>query len=107
MAAPIGPGDWIECVRAGPNLHTVCGVRVGGIYCVEAMQEMDVSCAACASCDRVGLRLVGQPIKVKGYRADWICGGGFRPIYRPNADLIESLKAPPITAPPIRQTQDA
>lgn len=84
MAAPIGPGDFVECIdcRGRPDL-----VRVGAVYLVEDADEYrGIPCLT--------LKGVVHPGGFRRVRAD--C---FRPIYRPRADFIRSLKAPPINAP--------
>lgn len=101
MAAPIGPGDFVECVDVRPSLRFAPpALRLGAIYCVEGI-EPECFCSLCGRC--AGLVLLGyapQP----GARAAKACR--FRPIYRPNADFIESLKAPPKSAP-VRESEDA
>jgi hypothetical protein len=90
MAAPIGPGDWVECVDARQRPEAPLpplGLTVGKLYLVEGVGEWGGFLG-------VVLRDVRSWHPSGGYRADH-----FRPIYRPKADLIEQLKAPPKTAP--------
>lgn len=101
MAAPIGPGDWVECVQnRHPTTLPPRGLIVGRCYMVSAA---GVTPAHDVQPGVPWVRLVGVPDPAPkwGYRAAW-----FRPVYRPKADLIESLKAPPQTAPK-RETEAA
>lgn len=81
MSAPIGVGDFVECIKAE---QCRCGampcVVPGGVYVVEAM---------CDSWEGMALRFVNVtlPDGHDGYCAEW-----FVPIYRPKPGLIESLK---------------
>lgn len=106
MAAPIGPGDWVECVDASLRRVTIASGRLvrGAIYCV----------AWCAERHATGVGLVQSigltdPV-MRWYAEDGTEGGyvadRFRPIYRPKQELIQSLKAPPINAP-ARVSEDA
>lgn len=91
MAAPIGPGDFVECVGATAWPE----VTVGGIYRVEAIIEAYGDCPACGNEGSEGITFAGHPKRLKGgIMMSW-CPCRFRPIYRPRADLIEQLKAPP------------
>jgi len=93
MSVPIGPGDWVECIAAcvldPTNRHnkSLSNLTLGGIYQVEEVLA--------DAWDDLGLVLVGvyNTHWQRAWRAD-----RFRPIYRPNADLIESLlnQAPPV-----------
>ena len=87
MAAPIGPGDWVECVDDRPcPVYGPSGLSRGAIYCVAGVE------APAATLDGVAVYL--RDVRSRGPNG----GFGlrrFRPIYRPSADLIESLKAPP------------
>lgn len=95
MADAIEPGMWVERWRpySGPQ-DTV----VGQIYRVEEVGPV-WDCMACDSrCG--GIRLAGVKCTSPG---GWNSSCCFRPIYRPRADLIESLKAPS----PSRELEDA
>lgn len=102
MAGAIGPGDWVECIgfpgRSGPARGDV--PVVGGLYCVRAMREGSDRIHGGVS---LGLLLVG----LYAYHPDGQEGAWhpdcFRPVYRPNADIIASLKAPS----PYRELADA
>jgi hypothetical protein len=78
-SAPIGPGDWVECVKVAPgNEHLI-----GSIYQISSVGDWR-----------------GQPwVNVCGVPKPWGRPGWharcFRPIYRPDASFIASLKAPP------------
>ena len=91
----IGPGDWVECIaRTGrPDLCVP-----GGLYCVEALVPAFGTCPACEDgSDIEGMIFVGQPKERNDTGQYWSwCPCRFRPVYRPKADLIESLKAPPV-----------
>lgn len=86
MSAPIGPGDWVECVKA--DFFGGDTIVKGGIYCVEAILPNHGWCPLCKDyCADVVLTTdVEKDI-------GW-CPGRFRPIYRPKAELIEVLKKP-------------
>jgi hypothetical protein len=91
MAAPIGPGDWVQCVTSvGPDSF---GNRIfaGSVYCVELIAPFsDLP----GSPDGFGVKLVGIG------NANCLWGPErFTPLGGNRADLIESLKAPPIKAP--------
>lgn len=98
----IGPGDWVECVDAKPCARWGDpGLRKGGLYQVEAVS---IRCDEVSGYKAAAVRLAGyvHPT-VEGVR--WLGLDRFRPIYRPNVDLIQSLKAP---APPaVRELIDA
>lgn len=97
MAAPIGPGDWVECVDGDARYPQM---PRGSIWCVEAIIPWRAFCALCEGGSTLfpALKLAGDPDD------DW-CACAYRPIYRPRASFIESLKAPPQRAP--RETEDA
>lgn len=87
----IGPGDWVECVEAsgaGP-------LEVGRIYQVADVFPSHPGCTCyCHGREVGGLNLIELPVSTV---AGWIhahCILCFRPIYRPKADFIESLKRP-------------
>jgi hypothetical protein len=88
MSAPIGPGDWVECIAPCEEY----GLRAGAIYCVEEVAEpaTDGSCQHCSGgCFGVLVSEAWLPV-AEGY---W-CGARFRPIYRPKSSIIEQLKQP-------------
>jgi hypothetical protein len=89
VSAPIGPGDWVECVSddAKPMVR-------GRIYQVARAHRTDAACTTCGDADGAALEIVGHP-----HPLGWgFCiGCEVRPIYRPRSDFIESLKQP---APP-------
>lgn len=99
MSAPIGPGDWLECINDAP--HSWFGIRLtlGRLYCVERVWSVNERNDVTE--DQVSL--VGVPLPSRQSTGSWGIHR-FRPIYRPKADFIESLKAPPIT---IRISEDA
>lgn len=76
----IGPGDFVECVKASGRHPEF---SVGRIYCVEWI-DPSADCMACGNCDGLGL---------KGIGGNW-ASCCVRPIYRPKSSLIEQLKRP-------------
>jgi hypothetical protein len=95
MSAPIGKGDWVECVDAGPfrlfgllPTRFPSGLAKGSIYCVRNAW-IDRRTPFGGSIWVVTLEGVRPG---KGYA--WALSR-FRPIYRPRQDLIETLMAPP------------
>ena len=93
MAAPIGPGDWVECVDASPcSMYGPPPLTVGALYRVERIREFEPEVI-----DGWCLWLVG----VRANSPEGAFGGGrFRPIYRPKSSIIEQLKQP--VSEPIR-----
>lgn len=87
----IGPGDWLESLYDYPASGSSRSLTKGGLYCVGEVDHEDCTCWRCGDTGP-GFALVGDP---PGSLADsaW-CLCDFRPIYRPKADLIESLKTP-------------
>jgi hypothetical protein len=84
----IGPGDFVECVRASPP-KTV----QGALYRVsEVGDDPGALCAAHGlACESGGwVRLQG----VSHGRFVGFCVHCFRPVYRPKAGLIAQLLAP-------------
>lgn len=104
MAAPIGPGDWVEAFqsRSGGNAvpGSKFGFRLGGIYRVsELVWEARCSCGD----GHAGLNFHNMPQHPNGF-----AGCQFRPIYRPRADFIEALKAPVTRTPrPAKKSREA
>jgi hypothetical protein len=93
----IGPGDWVEAVKTEAAMDGT-SIVTGSLYCVEMVGAGGGFCSDCSSQD--WLTLHGEPETGFGW-----CPCGFRPVYRPNADLIEHLKTP---APEIeRELHDA
>ena len=99
MSGAIGPGDWVEALGSDPAYDGFIAVTKGEIYCVEAAFPATGHCSACGVMG-LALLLVGDRPDPFGNTDSWCGECGFRPIYRPRADLIESLKAPPLEAPP-------
>lgn len=86
MSAPIGPGDWVECVDASAcPAYGPTPLVVGLIYAVERID---------GRADVVG----GVALHLVGVRSGGPQGGfgafRFRPVYRPRTDLIETLLQP-------------
>lgn len=78
----IGPGDWVECVDSRGWEHLV---PVGSVHLVEDVTMWQ---------GRIPSLILKGIASPSGYRE--VLAECFRPIYRPKADLIESLKAPPV-----------
>lgn len=98
MAGAIGPGDWIEpVVLAAGVAAPACPQVVGGhVYLCEELVWSD-ACQVCDG-DHPGLHIRGVPRIKHGWAAcEW------RPVYRPRADLIQSLKQPA----PTRELEEA
>jgi len=89
MNQPIGPGDWVECVQTSTEkpLGQQTGFRLGGLYLVD---EGGVTFG------HAWLNCAGMARPNCGFWRGWNAKS-FRPIYRPKADFIESLKAPATT----------
>jgi len=81
MSAPIGPGDWVECVNAESG-WTDGDPRLvlGAIYVVEevAIRRRD---------PRTGLETVGLYLREVPSHVPWSITR-FRPIYRPSESLF-------------------
>lgn len=90
MSAPIGPGDWVECVAFWPHPRApLAALSVGCIYQIDWVGEG----VDCDGVDGAAVRVINDPLPSHcAWRADQ-----FRPIYRPSSDFIDSLKQP---APP-------
>lgn len=91
----IGPGDYVECdltgVRRAPSGEVAGGWPVhGGVYVVRAVGRYNSPVWG----DTPGIKLVGIYGRISGKRDAWFPAKCFRPIYRPKADLIESLLTP-------------
>lgn len=87
MTSAIGPGDFVECVNADPQFIIPTGLSAGAIYQVQALTPPRPGRWAVAGLLLVGVRHPGN--ELGDYNPD-----RFRPIYRPRADFIESLKQP-------------
>lgn len=90
----IGPGDWVECIGDWPHV----GLPKGSVWLcnhIETKDDPGVYCHLCTDREQPMLYLQGWRPPT-GYEG--ACACGFRPIYRPRADLVESLKAPTPTA---------
>lgn len=85
MAEPIGPGDWVECVDASPMRFFETGLTVGAVYLVEGCTYPRDGLIA-------GLLLRG--VRHPGNLLGDYNPRRFRPIYKPSADLIQSLLRP-------------
>lgn len=86
MSAPIGPGDWVECVSVNCGCEDARPEKVALFLCEGTTYHIN----------RVGQTANGRDaVELVDWPNTPFCPGHFRPIYRPKADLIESLKAPP------------
>lgn len=102
MSAPIGPGDWVECIRMSPTGKGDGGfLRVGALYCVDRVR---IFVRGTDGQRRPALTLVGQPQQPRGaYRVDL-----FRPIYRRDETLLARLMQPvPGVETPSRVKEEA
>lgn len=99
MSAPIGPGDWLECIGDWPAL----GLAKGSIWQCDAVIECstDAECEECGESGGFGLLLRNSTEPMEDGEG-W-CPCGFRPIYRPNSEIIQLLKQPA----PERELEDA
>lgn len=98
----IGPGDWVECLLSeamrnpDPRITVTPAWPVaGGLYRVRDLGSYRTNDGALHD----GLRLVGIVGSQPGYPDAWWNLNYFRPIYRPNAELIASLLAPAPSVP--------
>lgn len=88
----IGKGDWVECIQNRlPTTQPPIGLVVGRVYRVEAV---GVTGPDDQYPNTPWVRVFGAHVREgrDGFRLAW-----FKPVYAPNADLIERLKQP---APP-------
>ncbi len=89
--ADIAPGDFVECIEVIPHSHyePPAELTLGSIYRVRAVEMGQYQC---------GDETKRAPmVELDGDRVRFADGYGwclhqFRPIYRPNADLIERLR---------------
>jgi len=96
MGAEIEPGMWVErCDHLGLD-------PFGTLRCVVEVAEPGP-----CRCGHYGPGLILQGVCYRGEAYPGSCEAHWRPVYRPKADFIESLKAPPIQAPPVRISEDA
>lgn len=93
----IGPGDWVECVDGGawrdglklPARHEGRPIVPRHVY-----QVREVIIGRGANGPEPGLRFVGiRAFNDAGLEGGWPMAG-FRPIYRPREDLIQTLLQP-------------
>lgn len=82
MSEPIGVGDWVEALGSSFGRPGWTHVAPGSVHCVDGI----LPCGARITL--VGVLSQRHPGKL----AQWDINE-FRPIYRPRASLIESLKA--------------
>lgn len=90
--AAIGPGDWVEALITDTAEHGFIAVTRGQIYCVAAAFPASYSCDTCSAVG-LGLLLVGDAPTCPDVEC-WCGECGFRPVYRPKADLITDLLKP-------------
>lgn len=92
MTAPIGPGDFVECVK-DVTLYGKLVAFKGRSYCVEGVKHIPGNCGdpeGASPCPPFGVLLVG----VDRPRGAWLCGCAVRPIYRRDESLIQRLRQP-------------
>jgi hypothetical protein len=96
----IGKGDWVECVDGGPLRNGApSGLRTGAVYQVERIGRVSGRWKN-AGKPEVVLVEVKHPLDGAGFDPE-----RFRPIYRRNQQLIESLKQPAPAG--VRELEDA
>jgi hypothetical protein len=88
VAGAIGPGDFVECIAGHAS-------RIGRVFRVLDIGPPNF-CFVCGGCQ--GLELSEQRRASTG---GWWCPTGYKPIYRPRADLIESLMQPAPSMPEV------
>lgn len=93
MSAPIGPGDFVECVDASPDWWgDPVPLVVGQIYRVLGIDWGEGARISPPGLEHApGLWLAGVRSEND---EDSFALDRFRPIYRPRADLIEQLQQP-------------
>lgn len=90
MVSAFGPGDWVECISScGPDDHGNY-VASGSLYQIEFIAPFN---RLPGNPDGDGVKLVGVGRSWPGLECLWV-KERFRPIYRPNASIIEALKQP-------------
>ncbi len=98
----IGKGDWVEYTGIPAGTGSPAGIIAlagSGFRRRVPYLVADVGYQG----GEPWVSISGMPTPMDfGYPCPGWAAGCFRPVYRPKADFIESLKAPPI-----RQTQDA
>jgi hypothetical protein len=105
MSAPIGPGDWVECVDASPHRgaldpSTIIALSLGALY-----QVREVADGFAGGELRHGLLLVGLKNRTNRDGLEFAYDvERFRPIYRPKSSIIEQLKQPAPEA--VRELED-
>jgi len=102
VAAPIGPGDWVECVDAStpPGFTLRAHLAVGRLYLVE---WVGVVPPGFSNPGAPAIRLMGHPsgLNRMGRQTVGWAIARFRPIYRPKQEIIEALKAPVARTPKV------
>ena len=97
MTAPIGPGDWLQCVDVRPtDRWGDPRLTLGGMYCVAEIRPEAGKCTLCGRCDSV--RLVNIETR-RGSTGFKLCR--FRPAGHDG--MFNSL----LTAKPVRVGEDA
>jgi len=98
----IGPGDFVECVDLSPNASGRAPriLVLGGVYRVDSV---GMSTHPKQPNEPAVFFWPPRTKQPNGLLHNGFAVWRFRPIYRPKQDLIESLKAPPIQAPPVRE----
>lgn len=96
----IGPRDWVECVE--PNKR---GFAVGALYLVERVHESRIKAPHCACAGRGSIGLHFRGISEPPSPHSGWCGCGFRPIYRPKAEIMQEITR--MVGAPLHERQDA
>lgn len=87
MSAPIGPGDWVECIKTAPGTR----IFLGKVFQVEAVLGEWPCIMGHSKC--TGLIFVGLPRSTHSSGGYAACG--FRPIH-PGGELIRLLTETPV-----------
>lgn len=96
----IGSGDWVECIGCDDRKTVVVprkSVTIKGLgYPQRGMlyQVREARVYHTPEGPDDGLRLFGIVASISGHPDAWWSARGFRPIYRPKADLLASLMQP-------------
>lgn len=101
MSADIGPGDWVECVDDHPHINSSVSpdyrLQKGRLYRIADVRPAGAHPKPRTVYSADAVRLEGDPLpEPYAWRI-----ARFKPVYRPRADLIESLRAPVTRTPKV------
>lgn len=88
-AAPIGPGDYVECINASPHRGGLgaTGLVSGATYCVRAVVRDALDMVTGEPSMGLLVHGVTHPLEPVGS----FCSERFRPIYRRDNSLVARL----------------